>query len=366
METLWAWSVFGSLLLRYLVYKTGRGRRPMFTDRLDAMPLVGRQVLRWNRLRVVNPEQCPQAYPAVFVGNHIGLDDPNFIWPAIYYSSGRRVVVHFMMRDDFFRGFPWDFLPINVDDLAEMCGAVRISRDSVQWSQLKPFLTILETPGAFLMFPGRTRSRSGLPMEYREGIEEPGGTSFFVMHAQRRMKQPVPAVPIARTTHPVTKRCAVAFGAPLYLDAKADRATQREFDQQLPVHISNLIEIHVPHLVCAMLYLHCLQQGNAPLKIDALTNAVKSIAGKLDGRFVDPNALTRTEDEVRQCVRWLRRSGMLRLSGTILHPDVAKVLFAPALDTKYRKRNPVKFYANQILPLTDVVARIEDTLADLR
>lgn len=362
MNTLKAWNVFGQILLRYLVYRTGRGRRPMFTEHLDVMTVVARQVLRWNRLRVVNPEQCPQAHPVVFAGNHVGLDDPNFIWPAIYYSSNKNVVTGFMMRDDFFKGFPWNMSPFNLDDLSEMCGAVRISRESVQWSQLKPFLKILEGPGSFLMFPGRTRSRSGLTMEYRDGIDEPGGASFFVVHAQRRMKRPVSAVPVARTTHPVTKQCAVAFGPPMYMDDNADRTAQREFDQQLAVRISDLVEIQVPHVVCTMVYLHCLQKGDVPLERSALTQNVKSAIGSIQNHFVDPNAAMQTETEVLQCLHWLRRRNMLRLNGATIRLNTQAILSAPELDTKYRKLNPVKFHANQILHFTDLIARIEEII----
>ena len=346
--------------MRYLCSRVGWMRRVNFRDRLEAMTIVSRQLLGWRHMRVVHPERCPKDCPAVFVSNHLWLNDPMLAWPAVYYSSGERISIHFMMRDDFFRGGLWRWSPFNVDDIAEMCGAIRISRGNVQWSQMKPFLKVLEMPGAFVMFPGGTRSRSGLVFEYREGIDEIGAVSFFVAHAQRRRSAPVPAVPFARTYHPVTGKSSMVFGEALYLSPHADRGAQRAFDVELAVRVANLIEINVPHLVSGILYLRCLHQHGPRLAVDQLTRVTAGLAGGITGWNVDPAARTTTAEEVRAFLRYLERHGMLRVSGNTVEMNSEAILSSPPMNTRYYRLNPVKFQVNQILHFVDVVASLEE------
>ena len=238
-----AWLLFLGILCKYMLSQLGLCRRPRFTDHVAPMRIVTGQLYGWKRLRVVDAAHCPRENPALFVSNHVRLDDPHMVWPAVYDASQGRIEIRFMMRDDFFRGFPWKWLPIRLDEIAEMAGAYRISRDHIQLSQVKPFLQILETPGSFLMFPAGTRSRSGLLMEYRPGREDPGGASFFIAHAQRRHpERRVAAVPVCRTYNPVSRQTTVVFGAPAYLKIPADRDALRRFDHELValslIHIS--------------------------------------------------------------------------------------------------------------------------------
>ncbi len=360
MRTVWAWSVFIRLLARYLCSRVGWMRRVDFRDRLEGMTVVASQLLGWRKMRVLDPEHCPKEPPAVFVSNHIWLSDPMLAWPAIYYSSGERIATHFMMRDDFFRGGLWRWLPFNVDDIAEMCGAIRISRGNVQWSQMKPFLKVLEAPGAFLMYPGGTRSRSGLVFEYRESAEEIGGASFFVSHVQRRLGKPVPAVPMARTCHPVSGQSVLAFGAPLYVAAGADRAALRAFDAELAVRVAGLIEINVPHIMSGLLYLRCLHGGAPHLGVEELAQMVRDVVSRIRGRHVDPAALMDVKDEVEAMLGYFARYAMLTVEEGVVALNPDRILSCPPLDTQYYRNNPVKFQINQILHFSEVIDLIED------
>jgi hypothetical protein len=286
-------------------------------------------------------------------------------WPVIYGGMREKVLPRYMMRDDFCRGFPWDWMPFRMNDLCEMMGAVLISRDNIQVGQLKRFLTILQEPGVFAMYPGRTRSRSGMLMEYRNGIKEPGGVSFFLAHAQRRRPEArVAAVPLVHTYNIVTRRSTYVFGAPQYLTLGAERAEQRNLDLALVTAFGDLVELQVPHVLSGLLYLHCLHGREEALTVPALVEAVGAVFQAVPDRVTDPAAHTDPHGEIRRALAFLERAGMLRLAGDQVRPDRARILEAPSLDTNYRRRNPVKFLVNQILHLSDVVAAMEaQTLA---
>ncbi len=356
-----AWLLFFGILCKYMLSRLGLCRRPLFTDHVAPMRIVTGQLYGWKRLRVAGAAHCPRENPALFVSNHVRLDDPHMIWPAVYDSSGGRIEIRFMMRDDFFRGVPWKWLPIRLDDIAEMAGAYRISRDHIHLSQVKPFLQILEAPGAFLMFPAGTRSRSGLLMEYRPGMEDPGGASFFIAHAQRRHpERRVAAVPLCRTYNPVTRQTTVVFGAPAYLETPADRDTLRRFDQTLVARIGELIEIQVLHVVSGLLYLRCLHGLRGPVEIAALTAAARRVFDGLARRHVEPAAWQDLDRAVRDAVRYFGRRRMLRVAGDAIIPDAERILSMPPLDTRYGKRNPVKYLVNQVLHLGDLTALLEE------
>jgi len=367
MRTFYACLAVLGIFARYLLSRLGLAQRTRFIDHLGQSKIAAGFLFRWRtRLRVIAPEHCPSGHPAVFVGNHLKLDDPIFAWAAIDRASRERISVRFMMRDDFFVGFPWTWLPINMDDICEMCGAVRISRTGVQLSQVKPLIHILQTPGSFLMFPGWSRSRSGLVMEYRGIFDEPGGVAFFVAHAQRRAPGlRVAAVPLTRTFNPVNRQSAVVFGEPLYLEADANRARQREHDFALAVRISELVEINMAHLLAGILYLHCLHQRPPRLLTGNLQKAVKTAAAGITGRYVDPAVMDHFDREFDATLRFFQRYGMLSRSGETITLNCGAILAVPPLETNYRKQNPVKFQVNQILHLADVVAQIERAAENL-
>lgn len=315
----------------------------------------------WNpRLRVVGAEHCPQGPPAIFAGNHIKLDDPFFAWRAAHRSSGETIHLYFMMRDDYFQGFPWNLSPIPIMDICEMGGGVKISRDNPALSQLKPFLEILQKPGSFVIFPGRTRTRSGLVMEYREGFEEPGGVSFFLVHGERRGGRPIPCVPYARTHNVVTHKSAVVLGHPRFLAATGTREEQRNFDFELSVAIGDLIEINLIHVVSGLLYLRALHGRGDTATVDDLVAAINTVVAALPPyRHRDPALEQLSRREVTRTLRFLARRGMLQVNGDLLRLNTKAILLVPELDTKYLRRNPVKYHVNQILHLGDVVDALE-------
>ena len=366
MQYLYSWTVFFKILLLYLLHRIGLGNRPSFED----YPLPTIQVAhcifkRAQRTRLRNPEECPRQDPAVFAGNHIKLSDPIVGWFAIYRASKGCIVSGFMMRDDFFRHWAWRLLPFNLDDIVEMLGAIRISRENFQLNQLKPLLNRLARPGSFIMYPNGTRSRSGLAMEYRDGFETPGNVSFFLSHAQRRHPdRKVAAAPMALTVNPATRRKVMAFGPPLYLPPRTRREEQRAFDLALAESIGKLIEVNVLHLVCALIYLFCLHQRGASLSTPALKTRLQQILDQLEDLLVDPAAYAAFDKEFAAALRYLRAKKILHEGeGKRLHLDAARILSAPPLTRAYANANPVKYQVNQILhyqslmPLLEAAAR---------
>ena len=363
MRVLLAWGVAFINAIHYVLFKVRLMNPPDFRRYPTHWePWLG-GMLGWKRtLRVRHAERCPVEGAAVFVSNHVKLDDPLFLWGAVDRATGGRRHIYFMMRDDFFRGWPWDYLPFSMNELTASSGCIQISRDQVSLSQLKPLLQVLEAGESFLMFPGRTRSRTGQCIEYRDGIEEPGGVSFFLAHGGRRAGRDIPAVPLARTHNPVSGVSTIVFGEAMLLPKGASREAQRDFDLELAVAISNLIELHALHALSLQLYLRCLHGHAGPYTLPQAESDVRAILMEAEkaGRYVDDGALADPSGAVAGAARWLERHGILRIAGEAIHPDVAAILSTPEWDTRYRKHNPVKFYANQALHLGDVVAVAEE------
>jgi len=229
MNELRSWIVVSCVVLRYFAYRIGLCKCPnVLPRRADILAVVNRVLLwRW-RLRIVGLEHCPRSGPAIFAGNHAKWDDPVCMYPAVYWGSGRNIEPYYMMRDDFFENVPHTRL-IDFDEVMRLFGTHQISRERVRMSQLKPFVRILSEDDCFIMFPGRTRTRSGIFFEWREGMDEPGSVAFFIGHVQHgKPEVRIPAVPVTRTYNPVTKVSTLVMGEPLYLPPKADRETQRE------------------------------------------------------------------------------------------------------------------------------------------
>lgn len=349
----------------YTLFKLRIMKQPQFRNYpTHWRPWLG-SIFKWHRtLEVVHPERCPAHGPAVFVSNHAKLDDPLFLWGAIERATAGAIHIYFMMRDDFFRGWPWDYLPFSLNELTASAGCIQISRDAISIGQLKPFLEVLQAGETFLMFPGRTRSRGGMCIEYREGIEEPGGVSFFLAHGSRRAGRDIPAVPLARTHNPVTGVSTVIFGHPMHLPQGADREAQRDFDLALAVELSNLTQVHALHCVCLVLYLRSLHGVRALLILEELVKDVEHILDAV-ARTRYTQSLDKIYDRTCDSVRWLEKHGVVQASTAqdcayLISFDPLHILSTPELDTRYRKANPVKFYCNQVLHFADVVAAAEE------
>ena len=365
MYVLWSiysWCRFLFVPVKWFLWRAGLlKRRPMFIDHYDESQTAWGQLTYWNpRLRVVGAEHCPPGPPAVFAGNHIKLDDPFFAWNTAWRSSNKAIQLFFMMRDDYFHGFPWNLSPIPVIEIAEMGGGVKITRDNVSLAQMKPFLEILQRPGCFMIFPGRTRTRSGLVMEFREGFDDPGGVSFFLVHGQRRAKTAIPCVPFARTHNLLTHKSTVVLGPPRYLPENASREEQRAFDLDLAASIGDLIELNVFHVVSGLLYLHALHDRGERIALDRLHTVAREVIVQLPPhRHHDPALDTLSPADLRRALRFLAKRGMLHLDGdtVVLHRE--NILAVPPLDTSYLKLNPIKYHVNQLLHLADVVTLLE-------
>lgn len=334
-------------------------------NRPECKQVIGR-VLGWpKRLRATGMEFCPKEHPAVFCCNHFKKDDPFVVEANIYDASDRHIWVIPMMRDDFFKSHHKFFL-FDPDELINMFGTLRISRDSVTLSQLKPFVELLRSRGSFLMFPGRTRSQSGLLFEYREGIEEPGGPTFFAAQAQRNHPDlKVAIVPVARSYNPATKKTTVSYGKPLYLEGNSDRAAQRALDFRIIEEIGNALELNVSNVLASYLYLHRLHRRKTPIRLEEIEQDLQSVfAGVRERRRIDPDAVRNLPQEIHQSLRFFEKAGMLRRTRQEVYPNDEAILALPELGPLYRKKNPVKFLANQIAHMADVVRAIEDVVLD--
>jgi 1-acyl-sn-glycerol-3-phosphate acyltransferase len=350
-------------LVRYLFYRLGTGARPNFLEIYPELIVFFDRIMKWpKRLRVECAEHCPRSGPAVFAGNHFAKDDPFMMYRAIHRVCEGAYPVRYMMRDDFFAsvGGILKSKLLDLDDLLRLLGALPISRGRVQLAQLKPFIALLREQAGFLMYPGRSRSRTGVFIEYREGIEEPGGVTFLVAQAQRNCPDlRVAIVPMARTQNMATKKSAVVFGPPVYLPHDADRAAQRDLDFRLIELMGDLVEINMTQIVAGIIYLHCLHSRGEELRIDALDRAVASALAQLPDRHIDPAALSDRRVQLEATLDYFAKSQLVLRCSDSITPIAGAVLASPPHDTTYRPTNPIKYAVNQILHLSDAIDAIE-------
>lgn len=353
----WTRTVWG--LTRYFAHRLGLGpEHPVYPMYGDIVPVLY-DIFRWHRrLRVVHPENCPRANPAVFALNHLKWDDPLLAGSVIHMASGRGIDAHFMMRDDFFKDLRIPL--IDVDALVESCGAIQISRGAVRLGQMKPFIELLTAERSFAMYPAGTRSRSGVLYEYRGEVAEPGGVAFFVAQAQkRRPGLRIPVVTLTRTMNPVAKRTTMAFGEPLYLPEGAGREEQRALDYALTERMGDLVEMHALHILGGVLYLRCLRGYAGAIALDALAAAVQELVKGLPNRLFDPRLTSATEMELHHAANYLAKSGVLRIERRAILPECAAVLACPPVNDVFRESHPLRFHMNMIIHLVDVCAALE-------
>jgi len=365
MKLLWCWAVTLSILIRYAFYRIGIGRRPLFTDHWDQVEVVYRQITRMDsRIRVRNAEHCPKQHPAVYAGNHTKLDDPFFVCYAVQEASNYTMHTRFVMRDDFFDGFPWNWLPFSMNEIAEMGGSYNISQKSASIAQLRPLIDMLLTPDSFVIFPGGGRSMTGLWMESHVG-DEPGSMAFFVAQAQR--KDPslsVPAVPVGRTYNPIKNVSAVIVGKPRYLEHGARRDAQRAFDEALFTDISDLVEIHTLHVLCGILYFRCHHQRVTPLALNTLEEQCRKVLEGMEGHYLDPALPAALNVELPHALRYLQLHRMLTFDGERIAVDRDAILADCRPSPRFRIECPVQYHVNQIVHFEDVMALVEDTVLD--
>lgn len=357
-----SWFVVALFLARYVLSRFKLARRPSVVNLYpEAQDVLGWSLGMHKYLHVVGAEHYPPSMPAVFCGNHHKLDDPLMIFRGVFLASRETMHLRFMMRGDYFVGPLFQNPFIEGEEFFSCVGAYSIDRDRVSLARLKPFLKILEEDSAFLMFPGRTRSRSGLFIEYRDNVQEPGGVSFFLRQTQRRRPGThVAAVPVVRNFNPVSKRTAIVLGPPLYLAPDADKGGQRDFDARLIVVMSGLVELNVPQILSAILYVRCLHGLNDPLSLGALAQAVENVFTRTRHPYLDPEDTADLTKAVARTTRYLQKAGAVTRQGNGVQPVAEAILSVPELDNHYRKRNAVKFLTNQILHLDEVTALIDE------
>jgi len=354
---------FSTMFLEHILCRMGlRKSQPSPESRWEDIQFVIGDVVGWNRyIRVHNAHLVPRDHPAIFYGNHVKLDDPFYLFRAAYLATGGKVKIGAMLRNDFVSGLPFGKTRwLDLDQLLETTDVYGISRDNVTISQLKKFVDLLLRGKGFILFPGRTRSCSGLLMDYRENVERPGGISFFLHTVQGRdPKIFVSAMPAVRNYNPVTKHSSVIFGEEVFLERGASRAEQRAFDERLIEHIGPLVEISAAQLLSAILYIRCLHGLSGPISQNDLVRLTSGLFDAMTHPYLDPEDKADIARAVRGTLRFLRKSGMLTLRGGEVTPNVSAILATPPLTKEFRKQNAVKYLTNQILHLGEVTALIE-------
>src|SRR5690606_27713785 len=105
-------------------------------------------------------------------------------------------------------------------------------------------------------------------------------------------------------------------------------------------------------------YLRCLHGKNGPTAKEELFSEAVALLNALKGR-IDAEPIGGETLDLNTPLRWLARQGVITLAADSVHPDAGRILCVPELDTKYRKRNPVKYFVNQVLHLRVVTDAAE-------
>lgn len=341
--------------------RQGFGPPPRGDDHfVDIQHLIG-QFVGWNKyMRVVNPERCPQDHAAVFYGNHIKLDDPFYLFRAAYLATDGRVTLRAMQRSDFFKSRLFNNRFFDMNEFMACLGTYSIDRDSPTLSQLKFFVGLLEKGDSFILFPGRTRTCSGVLMDYRGPFQEPGGISFFLHQLQRKHpEEKVSAVPCYRNYNPRTKHTCCVFGDEQFLKPGASRDEQRAFDAHLVEAMAPYVTVNAVQLVAVYLFLHTVHAGLDPIGMDEIAEAITACVDESLHPYWDEEDAADWNAAVRGAVKFFDESDCVILGREDFVLDREAILFLPELTSKFRKINPVRFHANEILHLAPVIERVE-------
>jgi 1-acyl-sn-glycerol-3-phosphate acyltransferase len=336
-----------------------------------------------NKLVVRNGENIVEDGAAIYVANHVTKSDALLVAYTVYmHTKGRQL--HIMMRDDFFGDKRWSKTPLlDVDELATSLGAIQVSRESGAYSQMKRFIRLLVEEGCFIIFPTGTRSKSGFVMELPPGLDELGKISFFASMAQRERFSkhgaerisPVPMVPTGVSFEPTGKKTTLVFGEPVYLtsgppDKKVHRTVLTEFDRQLVRSVSRLVELNLAHLCALYLLNYAWHCGGQPerngheiyLERRILAGDIAEIiryVKQKGGLYLGDSVTSELDSELRKVEKLFAHRSMLKRTGEGILLSRDRVLSAPPVDREYRKRNPVKYLANQVAHLEEIVGAVE-------
>ncbi len=356
--------LFFGYLFGHIFYRLGLAKaHPSPEGRWESFQFVVGDFVGWNRyIRVRNTDLVPRDHPAIFYGNHMKLDDPCYLYRATYLATGGEVGIGAMLRNDFFAGIPFSKSRLlDFDELLETVYVFGISRDSVSVTQLKRFVDLLLSGRGFILYPGRTRSCSGLLMDYRDSAQRPGGISFFLHAVQGRDERiVVSAMPAVRNYNPVTRHTSVIFGPEQFLRRGVSRAEQRAFDERLIEVLGPLVEVNAAQLTSAAIYTHCIHGLAGQITVEGLTRIVAEVFDTTAHGYLDPEDTADVARAVRGALRYLKKRGMLEVRRGRVLPDVKTILDTPPLTTKFRNQNPVKFLTDQILHLGEVTRLVED------
>lgn len=361
MEELSGWIAIIKKGLQYIRYRCGFGPCPTPFDPIyPEGSLFFRRIYRWDRyMRVEGAENLPFNPPVMFVANHIRFDDPITMFLAIGQGTKGAYYSRFMMRTGAFeKGTILKSWLIDLDELASLIAAIQFDRDNITWKQLKPFVQRLVDGLSLAMYIGRTRSRTGIMIEYFD-FDEPGAPSFLIAQAQKKRGTPIPAIPLARTFDPITKGSVFHFGHPRYLDENAGRDAQRDFDISLIEDISRLIEVNMGHIVAGLLYNHCLMGGKACIREASIRSAVGNVVSAICNLQHAPELDSSPEAAYQRVMRFLEKKNIVTRDGRDIALAKDLILCCPPLKRGFVKQNPIKFLVNQVLHYPAFVEAIE-------
>jgi hypothetical protein len=230
---------------------------------------------------------------------------------------------------------------------------------------MKRFVQTLRDGKSFLMFPGRTRTRSGFFFEYREGFGELGSASFFLA-AMNREKPPVAVqvVPVVRTHNPVVRRDTMVFGHPMVMAENTTKDQYRTFDHEMAAAMANLIEINVPQLAAAFLYFHALHNGSRQIQKEWFAGEIRAILNSLEHPYIDSRAMSNFGEEIDQTLQYFDNYGFIGWRLGTLHINRKRILKVPKVKHYWLWVHPLRYLANQIAHLPQPVRVIESRVLE--
>jgi len=368
MKTLHGCYTFFTYLFRYLFSKLKLVSPPLVDENREGLLHVLGHFTKWNRyIRIRGAENVPLNHPAVFCANHVMLGDPLYVYKGIYDASNTQIKCRAMTRDDFFKGSKLGSLLktrlFDADDFMLTLGIHGISRGNVTMPQMKAFVEILVKGDSFLMFPGRTRSRSGMFFEYRGDVTEPGGAAFFLGMAQRKKKDIiVSVVPVSRNYNPVRDHTCMIHGEEVFLPPKAGKEEQRAFDFSVVEKIAELAEICVPQVVAAFIYTVCVHHLSDSISDSLIKEWVKKVRADSTHPYWDEEDDVDLNAAVEMSLIFLHECRMLDYKNGIVSLFTDKILTVPEPEVRLMKINPIQFLTNQLLHLAEVTNDIQDVV----
>ena len=119
------------------------------------------------------------------------------------------------------------------------------------------------------------------------------------------------------------------------------------------------MDINATQLAGVLLFLYVVHGWQESLSLEQVQKQVAAVAEEDVHPYWDEEDAEDWAKALHGALKIFQKAGCLTVHASKIELNRERILNIPELTTQFRKTNPVRFYANQILHLTPVIERLE-------